>query len=38
MLIDNVVAYQEGQGEAKVSANPDLFAFCGSDGAAGCVS
>jgi ABC-type nitrate/sulfonate/bicarbonate transport system substrate-binding protein len=31
-LIDNVVAYQEGQGEAKVSANPDLFAFCGSDG------
>src|SRR6476469_2392597 len=25
--IDNVVAYQEGQGEAKVADNPDLFAF-----------
>ena len=26
---DNVVAYQEGQGEAKLSATPDLFAFMG---------
>jgi ABC-type nitrate/sulfonate/bicarbonate transport system substrate-binding protein len=31
-LIDNVVAYQEGQGEAKIAADPDLFAFLGSDG------
>ena len=30
--IDNVVAYQEGQGEAKVPDNPDLFAFMGGDG------
>ena len=30
--IDNVIAYQEGQGEAKVADNPDLFAFMGSDG------
>ena len=30
--IDNVVAYQEGQGEAKVADNPDLFAFMGGDG------
>ena len=28
---DNVVAYQEGQGEAKIPAEPDLFAFMGSD-------
>jgi ABC-type nitrate/sulfonate/bicarbonate transport system substrate-binding protein len=28
---DNVVAYQEGQGEAKIPANPDMFAFMGSD-------
>ena len=28
---DNVVAYQEGQGEAKIPENPDLFAFMGSD-------
>jgi ABC-type nitrate/sulfonate/bicarbonate transport system substrate-binding protein len=28
---DNVVAYQEGQGEAEIPANPDLFAFMGSD-------
>jgi ABC-type nitrate/sulfonate/bicarbonate transport system substrate-binding protein len=28
---DNVVAYQEGQGEAKIAPNPDLFAFMGSD-------
>ena len=25
--IDNVIAYQEGQGEAKLSSEPDLFAF-----------
>ena len=31
-LIDNLVAYQEGQGEAKVADNPDLFAFMGGDG------
>ncbi|HTL76298.1 MAG TPA: ABC transporter substrate-binding protein [Casimicrobiaceae bacterium] len=30
--IDNVIAYQEGQGEADVPANPDLFAFMGGDG------
>ena len=30
--IDNVIAYQEGQGEAKVADNPDLFAFMGGDG------
>jgi ABC-type nitrate/sulfonate/bicarbonate transport system substrate-binding protein len=30
--LDNVVAYQEGQGEAKVPDNPDLFAFMGGDG------
>ena len=29
--MDNVVAYQEGQGEAKIPDNPDLFAFLGSD-------
>jgi ABC-type nitrate/sulfonate/bicarbonate transport system substrate-binding protein len=29
--IDNVVAYQEGQGEAKIPQNPDLFAFMGGD-------
>src|SRR5439155_27144034 len=29
--IDNVVAYDEGQGEAKVPDNPDLFAFLGGD-------
>jgi ABC-type nitrate/sulfonate/bicarbonate transport system substrate-binding protein len=29
--IDNVVAYQEGQGEAKIPDNPDLFAFMGAD-------
>ena len=28
---DNVVAYQEGQGEAKIPADPDMFAFMGSD-------
>jgi ABC-type nitrate/sulfonate/bicarbonate transport system substrate-binding protein len=31
-LMDNVVAYQEGQGEAKIPENPDLFAFLGGDG------
>jgi ABC-type nitrate/sulfonate/bicarbonate transport system substrate-binding protein len=29
--IDNVVAYMEGQGEATVSVQPDLFAFMGGD-------
>ncbi len=29
--IDNLVAYQEGQGEAKIAENPDLFGFMGSD-------
>lgn len=28
---DNVVAYQEGQGEVEIPKNPDLFAFMGSD-------
>src|SRR6478736_1391295 len=28
---DNVVAYQEGQGEAKIDVTPDLFAFMGGD-------
>ena len=31
-VIDNVIAYQEGQGETKVPDNPDLFAFMGGDG------
>ncbi|MBI3368638.1 MAG: ABC transporter substrate-binding protein [Burkholderiales bacterium] len=31
-LIDNLVAYQEGQGEVPIPANPDLFAFMGGDG------
>lgn len=29
--IDNVIAYQEGQGEAQVDVKPDLFAFMGGD-------
>ncbi|HYM04238.1 MAG TPA: ABC transporter substrate-binding protein [Stellaceae bacterium] len=29
--IDNVIAYMEGQGEAKVSVTPDLFVFMGGD-------
>jgi ABC-type nitrate/sulfonate/bicarbonate transport system substrate-binding protein len=29
--IDNVVAYMEGQGEAPVAGDPDLFAFMGGD-------
>lgn len=28
--IDNVIAYQEGQGEAKLNTKPDLFAFLGN--------
>jgi ABC-type nitrate/sulfonate/bicarbonate transport system substrate-binding protein len=31
-VFDNVVAYQEGQGEAKIPDHPDLFAFMGGDG------
>jgi hypothetical protein len=31
-LVDNVVAYQEGQGEAKIPDNPDLVVFMGADG------
>ena len=30
--IDNLIAYQEGQGEAKIPDDPDLFAFIGCDG------
>jgi ABC-type nitrate/sulfonate/bicarbonate transport system substrate-binding protein len=30
--MDNIVAYQEGQGEATIPDNPDLFAFLGNDG------
>lgn len=29
--VDNLVAYQEGQGEAKIPENPDLFGFMGAD-------
>ena len=29
--IDNVIAYQEGQGEAKIPENPDMFVFMGGD-------
>jgi ABC-type nitrate/sulfonate/bicarbonate transport system substrate-binding protein len=29
--IDNVIAYMEGQGEAPVSVEPDIFAFMGGD-------
>jgi len=29
--MDNFVAYQEGQGEAKIPDQPDLFAFMGAD-------
>ena len=31
-LIDNLVAYQEGQGETPIPQPPDLFAFMGGDG------
>src|SRR3974390_3383241 len=30
---DNIVAYQEGQGEAEIDAEPDLFVFMGGDSA-----
>lgn len=30
---DNIVAYQEGQGEASLTRKPDLFAFMGGDDA-----
>src|SRR6266571_8887774 len=30
--IDNFIAYQEGQGEARLPAEPDLFSFIGGDG------
>ncbi len=30
---DNIVAYQEGQGEAEIKIEPDLFAFMGGDNA-----
>lgn len=30
---DNIVAYQEGQGEAQLTRAPDLFAFMGGDNA-----
>lgn len=30
---DNVVAYQEGQGEAEIDRDPDLFVFMGGDNA-----
>ena len=29
--VDNVVAYAEGQGEARIGPQPDFFAFMGSD-------
>ncbi|MGQ0652828.1 MAG: ABC transporter substrate-binding protein [Betaproteobacteria bacterium] len=29
--VDNVIAYQEGQGEAKIPDNPDMFVFMGGD-------
>lgn len=29
--VDNIVAYVEGQGEAPIGAQPDFFAFMGSD-------
>jgi ABC-type nitrate/sulfonate/bicarbonate transport system substrate-binding protein len=31
LAIDNVIAYQEGQGEAKIAETPDLFAFLAID-------
>jgi ABC-type nitrate/sulfonate/bicarbonate transport system substrate-binding protein len=31
-LVDNLIAYQEGQGEAAIPANPDLTVFMGGDG------
>ena len=29
--VDNIVAYVEGQGEAPIGAQPEFFAFMGSD-------
>ena len=29
--VDNIVAYAEGQGEASIGAQPEFFAFMGSD-------
>lgn len=31
LALDNVIAYQEGQGEARIGETPDLFAFLGVD-------
>jgi ABC-type nitrate/sulfonate/bicarbonate transport system substrate-binding protein len=31
--VDNIVAYQEGQGEAEIDREPDLFTFMGGDNA-----
>jgi ABC-type nitrate/sulfonate/bicarbonate transport system substrate-binding protein len=31
--VDNIVAYQEGQGEAEIDREPDLFVFMGGDNA-----
>jgi ABC-type nitrate/sulfonate/bicarbonate transport system substrate-binding protein len=31
-LVDNLIAYQEGQGEAKIPDNPDLAVFMSGDG------
>ena len=31
LAIDNVIAYQEGQGEARIADTPDLFAFLAVD-------
>jgi ABC-type nitrate/sulfonate/bicarbonate transport system substrate-binding protein len=31
-LVDNLVAYQEGQGEVKIPDDPDLAVFMGADG------
>lgn len=31
-LVDNLIAYQEGQGEAKIPADPDLTVFMSGDG------
>jgi ABC-type nitrate/sulfonate/bicarbonate transport system substrate-binding protein len=31
LALDNVIAYQEGQGEAAIAGAPDLFAFLGID-------
>src|SRR5437763_15855900 len=31
-LVDNLIAYQEGQGEVPIPDNPDLAVFMGADG------